>query len=212
MTHAASASLSSGSDVTDNYDSDSGSDAESGSVPRPAGWWNKNSPSNMREIGSIQELVDALADAGDRLVIVDIFAPWCGACKALYPKLCKMMTEHEEDAILLKVNFEETKDMCKTMGIKVLPYFHLYRGGEGRVAAFSCTISKISRLKEAIDLYTAPFCSMEESPGIEEFPLILPHSNDQAWVAAHHLSHWDDVGPGVKGTLIDRPTVLSSNY
>ncbi len=27
------------------------------------------------------------ADAGDRLVIVDIYAKWCNACRALYPKV-----------------------------------------------------------------------------------------------------------------------------
>lgn len=30
---------------------------------------------------------DLQADAGDRLVIVDIYAKWCNACRALYPKV-----------------------------------------------------------------------------------------------------------------------------
>jgi thiol-disulfide isomerase/thioredoxin len=30
------------------------------------------------------------ADAGDNLVIVDFYGQWCGACRALYPKVSKL--------------------------------------------------------------------------------------------------------------------------
>lgn len=32
------------------------------------------------------------AGAGERLVIMDVFAPWCAACKALYPKVRPLPT------------------------------------------------------------------------------------------------------------------------
>ena len=41
----------------------------------------------MVEINSAQELVDALKNAGDRLVIVDFYSPGCGGCKSLHPKV-----------------------------------------------------------------------------------------------------------------------------
>jgi hypothetical protein len=90
--------------------------AARGSSSEP--WWEKDSAPNMKQITTVQELVDALvgvqsaahrraaprsrpgrraptpparrspqADAGDRLVIVDIYAKWCNACRALYPKV-----------------------------------------------------------------------------------------------------------------------------
>ncbi|PNH04184.1 Thioredoxin-like 2, chloroplastic, partial [Tetrabaena socialis] len=98
------------------------------------------------DVNSIQELVDELADAGDRLVIVEYYAQWCNACRALFPKICRMVAE-QPDVLFLKVNFDDNRDACRTLGVKVLPYFHFYRGAEGRVAAFSCTISKLQLFK-----------------------------------------------------------------
>ena len=78
----------------------------------------------------------------DKLVIVDFFATWCGSCRALYPKLIQM-AEENESIVLLKVNFDENKQMSKSLGVKVLPYFMLYRGALGKVAQFSASISKV---------------------------------------------------------------------
>ena len=113
-------------------------------------WWEKNTADNMRDVDGTDELLAALADAGERLVIVDFYARWCGACRALYPKLCKIAAANPE-VVFLKVEFDDNREMCRSMGVKVLPYFHLYRGAEGKVASFSASISKVGRLREAIE-------------------------------------------------------------
>lgn len=41
----------------------------------------------MIKIQSAQELVDALGNGGDRLVILDFYSPGCGGCKSLHPKV-----------------------------------------------------------------------------------------------------------------------------
>ncbi|KAF8056238.1 thioredoxin-like 2 [Scenedesmus sp. PABB004] len=85
------------------------------------------------------------------------------------------MMEAFPDVQLLKVNFDESKDMCKTLGVRVLPYFHIYHGAEGRVAAFSCTVAKFQRMRDALEDYHTPICSLESNPGLPEFPDIVPH-------------------------------------
>lgn len=48
--------------------------------------------------------------------------------------------------MFLKVNFDENKPMCKSLNVKVLPYFHFYRGADGQLESFSCSLAKVSEL------------------------------------------------------------------
>ncbi|TXG61553.1 hypothetical protein EZV62_012916 [Acer yangbiense] len=115
-------------------------------------WWEKNA-SNMTDIHSTQEFLGALSQAGDRLVIVEFYGTWCASCRALFPKLCKTAEEHPE-IVFLKVNFDENKPMCKGLNVKVLPFFHFYRGAHGQLESFSCSLAKFQKIKDAIQLHT----------------------------------------------------------
>ncbi|KAK4427325.1 Thioredoxin-like 2, chloroplastic [Sesamum alatum] len=115
-------------------------------------WWEKNAGPNMIDIHSTQEFVDALSRAGDGLVIVEFFGSWCASCRALFPKICKIAEQHPE-ITFLKVNFDENKRLCKSLDIKVLPYFHFYRGADGLVDSFSCSLAKLLKLKDAIAIH-----------------------------------------------------------
>jgi thiol-disulfide isomerase/thioredoxin len=97
----------------------------------------------------------------DKLIVVDVYARWCGACRALYPKLCKLAREYPE-VVFVKVNFDDNKLLCKSLGVKVLPYFKFYRGSDGCVAAFSASIAKIKLLRAALDEHSSERCSLTE--------------------------------------------------
>ena len=45
-----------------------------------------------------------------------------------------------------KPDFDENKPMCKSLNVKFLPYFHFYRGAEGKLDSFSCSLSKVSKV------------------------------------------------------------------
>lgn len=124
----------------------------------------------MHDIHSTQEFLDALNQAGDKLVISEFYGTWCGSCRALYPKLCKIAAEHPE-IIFLKINFDENKPMCKSLNIKVLPYFHFYRGAEGRIESFSCSLAKLQKLKDAIEMHNTARCSLGPPLGVGDIDL-----------------------------------------
>lgn len=53
------------------------------------------------------------------------------------------MAEEHPEIMFLKVNFDENKAMCKSMNVKVLPCFHFYRGADGKLEEFSCSLAKV---------------------------------------------------------------------
>ena len=60
-------------------------------------------------------------------------------------QLCRTAEDHPE-ILFLKVNFDENKPMCKSLNVKVLPYFHFYRGAHGQLESYSCSLAKVSTL------------------------------------------------------------------
>ncbi|GAB4860773.1 hypothetical protein Ancab_035936 [Ancistrocladus abbreviatus] len=140
-------------------------------VSKALRWWEKTLKPNMVEIHSANELVGFLKNAGDRLVIVDFYSPGCGGCRALHPKICQL-AESSPDAIFLKINYEELKPICHALHIHVLPFFRFYRGAEGRLCSFSCTISTIKKFKDALAKYNTEKCSLGPAKGLEESELM----------------------------------------
>ncbi|KAL9274596.1 Thioredoxin-like 2, chloroplastic-like protein [Drosera capensis] len=135
-------------------------------------WWERNAGPNMVDINSTQEFLTALSQAGDRLVIVEFYGTWCASCRALFPKLCKTAEEHPE-ILFLKVNFDENKPMCKSLQVKVLPYFHFYRGADGQVDGFSCSLAKFQKIKDAIEMYNTTPSSNGPPKGVGDLQLEL---------------------------------------
>lgn len=65
---------------------------------------------------------------GDKPVLVDFWAPWCGYCRRIGPALDKL-ADSREDVIVVKVNIDEEPVLAQQERIEVLPTLVLYRGG-----------------------------------------------------------------------------------
>ncbi|KAL6005910.1 hypothetical protein ACLOJK_039955 [Asimina triloba] len=172
-------------------------------------WWEKNAGPNMIDVHSTEQFLSSLSEAGDKLVIVEFYGTWCGSCRALFPKLdvlpslgdiesfymfrlpaysscleqavqlCRTAEEYP-DILFLKVNFDENKPMCKSLNVKVLPYFHFYRGADGQLESFSCSLAKFQKIKDAIEKHNTSRCSLGPPMGVGDANLLgAPGSVDK---------------------------------
>merc|ERR1712212_113564 len=87
--------------------------------------------SMVREIENLAEFNSALSDAGDKLVVVDFTATWCGPCKNIAPKYQGLSEDPaNQNVIFLKVDVDEAEDVAQQCKITCMPTFHFYRNGE----------------------------------------------------------------------------------
>jgi thioredoxin 1 len=69
-------------------------------------------------------------DISKGLVLVDIWAPWCGPCKTRAPMLDELSVEMGDVVHIMKLNADENQGVCEQLGIMQLPTLALYRDGK----------------------------------------------------------------------------------
>ncbi|MCL2329517.1 MAG: thioredoxin [Bacteroidetes bacterium] len=72
---------------------------------------------------------DALV-AGDKLVVIDFWAQWCGPCLALAPIIDEVAAEYEGRAIIGKCDTDANNDIAMKFGVRNIPMLVFLKGGE----------------------------------------------------------------------------------
>ncbi|MDR1758123.1 MAG: thioredoxin [Bacteroidales bacterium] len=68
--------------------------------------------------------------AGDRLIVIDFWAQWCGPCRALTPVIEELATEYEGKAIIGKCNTDENNELTEQFGVRNIPMLVFIKNGE----------------------------------------------------------------------------------
>ncbi len=67
---------------------------------------------------------------GNLPILVDVWAPWCGPCRAMAPMFERAAKELEPDVRLLKLNSDEEPGIASQLGIASIPTLILLRNGQ----------------------------------------------------------------------------------
>lgn len=71
-----------------------------------------------------------LSNAGDKLIVIDFCANWCGPCKIIAPKLEELAAQYADRAVVLKVNVDENEEITVEYNITSMPTFVFIKSGE----------------------------------------------------------------------------------
>ena len=63
------------------------------------------------------------------LVVVDLYADWCGPCKMMGPVL-ESLSEDYEDVKFAKLNVDDNPDIAAKYGVQSIPNFLFIKNGE----------------------------------------------------------------------------------
>jgi thioredoxin len=95
----------------------------------------------VRTIDGLDSLKALISNAGDRLLMFDLYADWCMPCKILSPLLEKIAEEHKDKVTIYKINIDKNPQIAGAFGVSGIPFVVFVKKQQG-VHALSGVHSK----------------------------------------------------------------------
>lgn len=86
---------------------------------------------------------------GDKPVVCDFFATWCGPCRMLAPVMEEMSEQFSDRAVFVKVDVDENGELARRYSVMSIPLLVVLKNGE--VAAKSLGYTSKSETAEFLE-------------------------------------------------------------
>ena len=84
-----------------------------------------------------------------KLVVVVLWAEWCGPCRSITPSIEELATEYEGKAIIGKYNGDEENELSTEYGVRSMPTILFFK--DGKLADKQVGASPKASIKAKID-------------------------------------------------------------
>ena len=105
---------------------------------------------NVKVVDSDAFFKAELKKAGNKLVIVDFHATWCGPCKTIAPAFTDLSVKHV-DIVFLKVDVDNNNEIAQRYNVTAMPTFLFFKLEQ---VIESMKGADIKQLKSLIDKHT----------------------------------------------------------
>ncbi|GAB4397600.1 MAG: hypothetical protein OHK0052_20050 [Anaerolineales bacterium] len=138
---------------------------------------------------TFDEFKQKLAES-PRPVVIDLWAPWCGPCRAIAPALKKLAAEYEGRVDLWKVNVDDEPEVARGLRVMGIPTLMVFRGSK-QVARMTGAqpLDGLRTLFEA-GLQEAPVAAAGLGARERGFRLFLAAALLVAWAFAPSVWGW----------------------
>ena len=154
----------------------------------------ENNQKNYKDVSQNEFVTEVVEASKKLLIVVDFWAPWCGPCKDLGPRIEKIVSQTGNKATLVKINIDENQELATQLQIQSIPTVLAFKNGkianafqgslpENEIIKFieqalgeKLESNDIEKIKEAKEYYNKEM--YEESNNLIE-EVISSNSNNQ---------------------------------
>ena len=91
---------------------------------------------------------------GDKPVLVDFFATWCGPCKMMPPILEQVNKQLGEQVRIIKIDVDKNQQLASQLNVSSVPTLAIFKNGEikWRQPGVQQAAALVNLLKQHIDV------------------------------------------------------------